>query len=170
MLDHARPTLELQLRLCYQSFMRLREMLHLHWDRVDLKVGRINLRAEDVKTGSRTGEGREFYVNEEILSQLKIRRSKMPKAVYVFQSPKDPSRPAWNNRSAWRRLKRKVGIEGRARWHDLRHTALTRALVERKENPLLVSKYAGVSMRTIERVYLHVRPEDTKAIGSCIEV
>lgn len=163
------PKLELQFRLCLQSIMRLREMLALEWNRVNLETGLITLRAEDVKTGSRTGEGRSFFVNKTILKQLRTRREKMPTARYVFPSPKGDTWQ-WSNKKAWGLAKRKAGIKGKARWHDLRHTALTWALVEKKMNPLFVSKYAGVSMRTIERVYLKVRPEDTAEIAKAIDI
>lgn len=169
-LAHSSETLDLQARLCLQSFMRLREMLGLEWSRIDLKIGLVRLDASDVKTGSKTGEGRSFYVNSEILSMLKARRQRMPKARFVFPSSDDPDAPQWSNKTAWKRVKDKehANIKGRARWHDLRHTALTWALIEKKMNPLLVSKYAGVSMRTIERVYLKVKPEDTKEVSDAI--
>lgn len=159
--------MEAQLRLCLQGFMRLREMLFLTWDRINLETGLVRLGADDVKTGSKTGEGRDFYVNDATLVCLSL----LPRrGAYVFPSPSDPAKPQWSNKTAWRSLKRKVGVRGKASWHSLRHTALTWALVEMKMNPLLVSKFAGVSIRTIERVYLHIRPEDTRDIGQCIVV
>lgn len=170
LIDHARPELELQLRLSLQGFMRLREMLFLTWDRVDLNAGLIHLGAIDVKTGSMTGQGRDFLVNEELIAQLRIHRGRRLQGRCLFPTPGNPDVPIWSNRSAWKRLKLKAKIKGRARWHDLRHTALTWALVEKKVNPLLVSKYAGVSIRTIERVYLHVRPEDMREVSTCIQV
>lgn len=169
LIDNARPELELQLRLSLQAFMRLREVLHLTWDRIQ-PTGMICLGADDVKTGSKTGQGRAFYVNEEIRTQLHIQHRRTGRGKYVFPAPGKPDRPQWSNRSAWKLLKSKSGITGRARWHDLRHTALTRALIDERVNPLLVSKYAGVSMRTIERVYLHVRPEDMREVSTCIKV
>lgn len=164
------PKLELQLRLCLQSFMRLREMLGLEWKRVNLETGLITLEAENVKTGSKTGEGRSFFVNSVILKQLKALREKNKNALFVFPSPSNPKVHQWSNKTAWKKAKEDAGIKGKARWHDLRHTALTWALLEKKMNPLFVSKYAGVSMRTIERVYLKVRPEHTQEVSTCIEV
>lgn len=170
MLDACSPSSELQLRLCLQGFMRLREMLGLQWDRVDLKSGLITLRPEDVKTGSRTGEGRSFYINDEILSLLRMRRKTVTGSDFVFPARFDHTRHQWQNKTAWRRIKKDAKIKGKARWHDLRHTALTWALIEKKENPLFVSKYAGVSMRTIERVYLKVRAEDIRSISEAITI
>lgn len=168
LMEHADPRLELQLRLCLQSFMRLREMLFLTWERIDLDKGLIRLGADDVKTGSKTGEGREFYVNAEIVALL--RRRKKLLSPYVFPSPKDRQRPTWSNKTAWIKAKRLAGITGRARWHDLRHTALSWALTESKQNPLMVSHYAGVSLRTIQRVYLKVTPKHTQEVAQCIHL
>lgn len=171
MLEHSNETTELELRLCLQAFMRLREMLFLTWERVDLERGLIRLGADDVKTGSKTGEGREFYVNARILELLKKRHKKLSgRSPYVFPSRGNPLKPVWSNKTAWRTVKRAAGIEGKARWHDLRHTALTWALIEEKANPLFVSVYAGVSMRTIQRVYLKVKPEHTREIADTIRV
>lgn len=170
-LKDANPTFELQLRLCLQSFMRLREMLFLTWDRVDLEKGLIRLGAADVKTGSKTGEGREFFVNERIVKLLKRRHKKLhQRTPYVFPSRGNPNKPTWSNKTAWRSAKAAAGIERQARWHDLRHTALTWALTEGKQNPLMVSVYAGVSLRTIQKVYLKVKPEHTRDVALCIQV
>jgi integrase len=117
----ASPALRVQLLMASFCAMRLREILYLSWDRVDLEAGKITLRAEDVKTG----------------------------------------------RAA---AKRRAGIKGKARFHDWRHTCLNRWLVVEKRNPLLVSAYAGVSIRTIEAVYLHVSEEHTREIAEAVRI
>lgn len=168
----ASPTLELQMRLCLQGFMRLREMLFLTWDRIDLGAGLIRLGAEDVKTGSKTGEGREFYLNPDLTRLLRHHKAKQRiYTPYVFPSSQDQQKPTWSNKTAWIRAKRKAGITGRARWHDLRHTAISWALTGSKPvNPLMLSHYAGVSLRTIQRVYLKVKPEHTREVAGAIEI
>lgn len=195
LLKDASPDFELQVRLALNCFMRLREALYLSWERVDLSRGLITLRAEDVKTGSRTGRGRSFYVNALVLTLLKRHRERQlaeeTETPFVFPSPKDPRRPIDNNKTAWKTAKRRAGILGRARWHDLRHTALTWALVgddafqsriaaltpEQQEeeqrrvlvNPLLVSAYAGVNLVTIQKVYLKVKPEHTREVAHAVK-
>lgn len=161
---------ELQFRLSLQCFMRLREVLGLKWERVNLETGLIILNAEDVKTGSQTGEGRSLFVNQEVLDLLIARRKIVKGSPFIFPSPQDPHKHQWENRSAWKKVKQDAGITGKARWHDLRHTALTWALIEKKMNPILVSKYAGVSVRTIERVYLKVSATNTKEVSGAIDI
>jgi len=158
-----------QFTLCFECFMRLREALHLTWERVDLKSGIVTLRAEDVKTGSKTGKGRSFRVSEQALERLKA-RARGASSPYVFPSPTDPARPIHQNKDAWKRAKRKAKIAGRARWHDLRHTALSWALLDSKSDPVLVSEYAGVSLRTIQQVYLHSTADKTRAVASAVRI
>lgn len=156
--------------LSYECMMRLREALRLTWDRVDLKTGKVTLRAQDVKTGSKTGKGRELILSPGALERLRARRAAQPRATYVFASPSDPSKPVDSIKTAWRSAKADAKIRGRARWHDLRHTAISNALLVAKVPPLIVSEYAGVSMQTIQRVYLHSSAELTRAAASAVSV
>lgn len=159
-----------QFLLSYECFMRLREVLLLEWARVDLAEGVITLDAKDVKTGTKTGKGRTFKVSSRSLLMLKRRRKETKGSAYVFPSPGNPNKPIFDNKTAWRTAKRNAGIKGSARWHDLRHTSLTKALLESKVAPILVSEYAGVSLKTIQRVYLHSNEEATKAVAQVIRI
>jgi len=185
---------ELQFRLSFNCIMRLREMLLLSWDRVDIKEGVIKLRPEDVKTGSKTGKGREIYVDPELVLPLlrKLHALRNEESPWVFPSRFDPSKPMWDNKHGWAEWKKRAGITGKARWHDLRHTALTWALVgdeefqaqieklpkeeqdklraEKLKNPVLVAAYAGTSIRTIESVYLKVKAAHTRDVSTCIRL
>lgn len=159
-----------QFILSYECFMRLREVLYLEWNRIDFRHKTITLRKEDVKTGSRTGKGRTFRVSEAAFKRLSKRAEQPLKSEFVFPSPVDPSKPVEDNKTAWVAAKRAAKIKGRARWHDLRHTAITRALLENKTNPLLVSEYAGLSMRTIQKVYLHAKFEHTASVANVVKI
>jgi integrase len=156
-----------QFVLASECFMRLREALYLTWDRVELETGKITLRAVDVKTGSKTGKGREFIASKYAIERLKRRFEDRQKrglnSPYVFPSKSDPRKPQHDNKTAWRLAKENAGITGRATWHSIRHTALTRALLVKRVDPILVSEYAGVSLPVIQRTYLHSKAEDTAA-------
>ena len=162
-----------QFVLSYECMMRLREVLYLTWDRVDLKSGRITLRPIDVKTGSRTGRGREFLASEHALTRLRERfKKRNPRSPYVFPSPRTPSKPVDQNKTAWRNAKVESRIKEprKATWHSLRHTALTKALLVTCVDPLIVSEYAGVSLQTIQRVYLHSKAEMTKKASASVSI
>lgn len=156
--------------LSYECMMRLREALHLTWDRVDLVSGKVTLRPQDVKTGSKTGKGREFIVSGHALARLRERRLLVKDSPFVFPSPVSPNQPVNEVCRAWETAKRNAKITGRARWHDLRHTAISRALLVAKVPPIQVSLYAGVSMATIERVYLHSKAEQTRAAADAVSI
>lgn len=198
-----------QLVLAYENCMRLREVLYLTWDRVDLETGEITLRPEDVKTGSKTGKGRTFFVSEQALERLRERRRRQlagesgmsaaawralitttvptgmkdsdvvserirSAAKWVFPSPTGNGPVEWNA-TAWKRAKAKAlkanpAFPHWARWHDLRHSSLSHLLLDKKMNPLLVAEFAGVSMQTIQRVYLHSTAEKTKSISRAISI
>lgn len=157
-----------QFSLCFECFMRLREALYLTWDRVDLESGVVTLRAEDVKTGSKTGKGRSFVVSPLTLTRLKSRRTRVS-GPWVFPRP-DGGGPVHSNKKAWLKAKEKAGITGRARWHDLRHSAISKALLESRIDPILVSEYAGVKLTTLQRVYLHSTHEKTAEVSRAIQI
>lgn len=161
-----------QFVLSYECMMRLREVLKLEWSRVDLETGKITLGAKDVKTGTKTGKGREFYMSEHALCRLRARkaRAKKPFSPYVFPSPANKLKPVDQNKTAWVKAKTDAKIVGTATWHSLRHSAITKALLEAKIPPVEVSEYAGVSIATIQRVYLHSRPEHTANVAKAISI
>jgi integrase len=147
-----------QFVLAAECYMRLREALKLSWDRVDLETGKVTLRPEDVKTGSKTGQGREFLLSPMALARIRARHAKSH-SPFIFPHRDNPNLPRTTNKSAWASAKARAGISGT--WHHLRHTALSRALLEAEANPVKVSEYAGVSLQTVQRNYLHARAEDT---------
>lgn len=169
--DAMNPNTQDQYLLSYECMMRLREGLKLTWDRFDVQTGKVTLRPEDVKTGSKTGKGREFYLSPLAHERLKARWEKRnPKSPYVFPSPRNPMKPVSHNKTAWRLAKERVGIKGKATWHHLRHSAITHALLKEKRDQKQVGRYAGVSLQTIDRVYLHTTAEDTSDIRTALSV
>jgi integrase len=98
------------LRLLLFTGCRLREILHLRWEHVDLERGLLFL--PDSKTGRKT-----VILNApavEILAQLqKI-------GPYVVPGD-DPEKPRPDLHRPWRAIRKRAGLEG-VRLHDLRHT------------------------------------------------
>jgi integrase len=159
-----------QFILSYECAMRLREVLHLTWERVNLTTGEITLRKEDVKTGSRTGKGRAFFATEPALERLRKRFDRLGNASpFVFPS-KDGTQPIDQNKTAWKAAKRRAGIQGKARWHDLRHTIISELLLVHKIPIVSVSRYVGASARTLERVYLHSTAEETRLVAQAVRI
>jgi integrase len=152
-----------QFCLSYECFMRLREVLYLSWDRVDLENRTITLRKVDVKTGKKQRRGRVVPLSPNAWAYLSILRRESV-SDYVFPSPGNPYAPVHENRAAWKRAKDLAGIRGKARWHDLRHTSLSHAVMVLRLPLAHISKVAGVSIKTLERVYVHGYVEDVRWI------
>lgn len=163
-----------QFVLSYENYMRLREVLHLTWDRIDLKTGKLTLRAVDVKTGSKTGRGREFIVSRHALERLRARYARrrterQKSSPYVFPSKNDPNFPAHDNKTAWNRAKAAARIVGRARWHDLRHAGFTHA-IEKGADIAKLSDRGGASIRTLQKIYLHLKAHSTRDIADLVNI
>lgn len=159
-----------QFVLSYECMMRLREVLKLEWDRVNLETGVITLRAQDVKTGTKTGQGREFVMSAHARDRLTARRARRDwTSPFVFPS-RTGNGPVHENKSAWKAAKKDAGITGKATWHSLRHTAITQALMEQRMSPTAVSEYCGTSVGTLQRVYLHSRADHTKDVAAAISI
>lgn len=185
-----------QLRCCFNGFLRLREALCAPWSEIDLEAGRWVIPPERIKMGSRTGKGKDIFVDDELILPLLRELRELQREFFGFQpewlfpNPIDPGRPSWDNKSAWKSLLRAAKVDLRdAEWHSLRDTALTWALCgddefqdrlksappeEQKamratlENPLLVSEYAGTNMRTIQKNYIRVGASHTQGVASAL--
>lgn len=186
-----------QLRCCFNAFMRKRECLCAPWSEIDLKTGEWNMPPERVKMGSRTGRGKHIFVDPDLILPLLQELKNVQNEVFgfetkwLFPNPKDPTRAAFDNKSAWKSLKARAKISGKAEWHALRDTAMTWALLgdekfqeelksscvecqqqmrARLKNPLVVAWYSGTDMRTIQTNYLGVTPEHTREMATCIRL
>lgn len=157
---------DLQFVLTFECFMRLREILSLSWDRVDFGNNTIILRKQDVKTGSKTKRGRVIPMSTLALELLK-KRFETAESKFVF-----PSGDTFvgSNQTVWENVKKRSRIFGRARFHDLRHTALSMAVLEHKVPLIHVSKVAGTSVRTLERVYLHADVSQLREVTQSLQI
>lgn len=157
-----------QFILAFECFMRLRETLHLTWDRVDLDKRVITLRKQDVKTGTKCGKGRVIPLSDNAVFYLK-RLQSVATTKWVFPNPLK-NNYIDSNKKAWINVKRNANISGRARWHDLRHTSLSIAVMEKKVPLPHLSKVAGLSIRTLERVYLHAEVEQLRHVAKALNI
>lgn len=160
----ASPTMKLQLLLSYENAMRVREVLYTEWSWVNLKTGEIRLPKHIIKTN----KDRNFIVSPAALEMLRARFKEGER--FVFPSPTVKGACCDHNRAAWRNLKGAAGIKGKARWHDLRHTALTVMLLEKRLDPLQVSEFAGVSVVTIQKIYLKPEAKHTVDVGKAVRI
>lgn len=171
----------------YESIMRKHMALELEWDRVNLETGEVTFLPEHLKTGSRNGKGQVKFLSPNTLLRLRARweRTKSLGSQYVFpmrkliKDKKDPRYRKWvwivdrhqlDLKGAWKTAKKKVGITGRAPWKDFRHTAFTKALLEKKLNPMQTTLYGGNSVRTAEKDYVTATSEHTREISEALRI
>lgn len=153
LLAAANPELRFQINLAVRTGLRLREMLGLEWVRICLVEKAIRLLPGDTKTR----RGRIVPIPASLLFDFQA-RERTRRSPFVFPSPKSPLFPQNDNRSAWTRCKRKAGVT--ARWHDLRHTAVTR-MIRAGLPPAVIGRIVGMGLRMISR-YEHLTAEDLR--------
>lgn len=162
LLSAASPGLSFQIVLALETGMRLREMLSLRWQWIDFSKGIITL----PPSATKTARGRSIGLTSERLLDLERMRAQS-ESVFVFPAPNNPIKPQRDNKTAWKRLTKSVGVE--CRWHDLRHTAATRKL--RAGIPSLsICRELGMSPQVLDRIYLHLSESDLKKSAEASKV
>lgn len=155
--------LKLQIEIALKTGMRLREMLSLKWEYFDWGRGTIKLPPSLTKTK----RGREFPLCKTLLLPFLDRYNKAQESEFVFPSPNDPEKPQFNNKTAWKTLKRRAEVK--ARWHDLRHTAATRKL--RAGVPKhIISLEMGMGVGVLTRIYSHLNVEDLRVSAEAVKL
>ena len=154
--------------------LRNKELRLLRWRQVNLIDGSITVG----KSKTEAGEGRWVPLSETALEALKSWRAKFPNAQpehYVFPSESYglmgkegvfggkvapyqtfPDRPIGSWKSAWKSAKKAAGVK--CRWHDMRHTAVSRVAAGGATDGTLQDIFGWMSPEMIRR-YSHIRIE-----------
>jgi integrase len=142
--------------------MRRGEIYGLEWSRVDLDRRVIRLLDEHTKTK----QGRAFGISSTAYDML-LERKKGPRWVFARGDSLDQPIHPDALKSVWTNLKADLGITGR--FHDLRHTFLTKAFKAPGANTALICFFAGLSLQVAEARYLHFTEEDSRHIAELVE-
>jgi integrase len=162
------PLLSAVVTLAVNTTMRDHEIKRLRWRQVDLferilTVGRSKTDA---------GTGRTIPLNAAAIHSLVGRAERFPDRKpehFIFgacenaridtanpdYSKIDPSRPIKSWRTAWRRARKSAVLSG-FRFHDLRHTAITK-LAESQASDQTIMSIAGHVSRAMLEHYSHIR-------------
>lgn len=168
--NHASGDISIILNLGLCHGMRSAEIFKLEWSRIDFEKQTIRLRRSDTKIK----KPREFPVYQSILDAIQA-RGVIEDSPYLFPSPVDPSKPIGSFKRSWNTLKRRAGIDGSLRFHDMRVTFLTEAARQIKEktsnfSAVEICLFAGVSLEVFMKHYLKIKPEDLRQITEVIAV
>jgi integrase len=145
--------LELAARFAVATLLRMRAMLKLTWDRVDIPQKRAWVPAGHQKAGRTFG----FSLSSEAIRVLRELRRLNPEGRHVFQ---------WNGRpiddcntKAFQEAVQRAGV-GPLRWHDLRHTGASWAVQSGAtlQELMLMGDWRSYSM--VLR-YAHLAPSHT---------
>jgi integrase len=136
--------------MAYETGMRSGEILHMTWDRVDMKAALIRLRAEDTKTDEPRVIPLTVTLTDRLKDLYKVRYLHEP---HVFLLD---GKSVQSVKTAFKAACRRAGIKG-FRFHDFRHTAVTNM------------RRAGIDHLTIMRITGHKTLEVFKRYNSFLE-
>jgi integrase len=135
-----------------------------------LRVGQLDWKARSLRVGrakTRAGEGRDIPMNEDLaetltgqVAWLKKRFETEPELdwhLFPFSNrvrPVDPMRPATTIKTAWESVRLTAKVD--CRFHDLRHTALTKMAEANVPESTMMALAGHMSRAMLER-YSHIR-------------
>jgi len=168
------PLLHTVVSLALNTALRKSEIRLLRWNQVDL----FNRTLTVGKTKTEGGSGRLVPLNPLAHTALAKWAERFPKSKpehYVFPSCEDaridtanpdyskvdPSRPIKSWRTAWRSARKAAGLPN-LRFHDLRHTCITK-LAEGQASEQTIMAIAGHVSRKMLEHYSHIRMEAKRA-------
>ena len=136
---------------------RAGELASLRKADVDLKNNLVTFRGSTVKGKQGKRRSRRvpllLPVREALIEQIASTRSTV-----VFPSPRNVDEPVAvaTVTEAWAKARKRAGVK--ARFHDLRHTAVSRMLEIGLDSRLIREVTGHADTRMIDKVYGHVRP------------
>ena len=137
------------IRLLLFTGARLREVLHLKWEHIDLERGLLFL--PDSKTGKKTIvlNGPSIAIIEALAERTRAERGNRPpdRASYVIRGLKD-DRPRADLKKPWDAIRRHAKLDG-VRLHDLRHTFAS------------IGAGASLGLPVVGRLLGHSQPQTT---------
>ena len=159
--------------LAFYCGLRACEIKGLQWKHVDWKNERIQIRRSKTPAGWRDPSLNEACARalRELWSRAKVVGFAEPEH-YLFpwhgrNKKIDPLRPMTAWRTAWRALRKAAGLE-HVRFHDGRHTALTR-LAEKGQPDWVIQAQMGHVSPTMMKTYSHIRRKALDEAAAALE-
>lgn len=169
-LGHARGDLRDLIILAAECGMRPHENREIRWRWISFRdgVAVISLPAEFTKTA----RGRTFEAGPNASQMLARRHANPRRGEFVFPAPRDPRRPISDVQLSklWRRMLVSAKITRKIKFHWLRHTFYTKALLDAQVPVQLVSEYGGTSIVTLQKHYLRGDARRTSAVARAVQL
>lgn len=124
---------------------------------------------------TKTREAREMTLSPRSAEILRARYKTRDKASpYVFPSPKNPTTKPISKKMLsrmWGRMKERAGIpNAKIKFHWLRHSFYSKALLEALVPVSLVSEAGGTSIATLQSRYLKSTAQTTRAVSHAVDL
>jgi len=156
--------LRMAARFAVLTGLRMRSMLGLTWDRVDLRNRSIWISAAEMK-GKRTHGQQLSRQAAAVLRAIRCQRKDLTHpAVFLFRGK--PYSDA--NGAAWRKAAERAGLRG-LRWHDLRHTWASWAVQRGVSLHELMQMGGWRSLVMVQR-YAHLAPDHLAAAAERVRI
>jgi len=155
------------LMLAISTGMRSAEIKQLRWQDTNFLTRTLSIRHSKTPAG-----WREIQLNDTALAVFKRRyiaaaaASQAESQHFVFPSRGDPSKPLGKFHSGWATIRKRSGVN--ARFHDLRHTAVT-AMLEAGISESLIRAQVGHSTSQMTFYYSHPRTEALKRAADALD-
>lgn len=168
-LDYADPLLRDLIILGAECGLRPHENRGLRWEWVEMTEESVFLHLP--ATFTKTKKPRSIVVSSNSAEILK-RRYKERVGPFVYPAPKDDNKPVRREYVAklWRKMLKKSGSMQGIKFHWLRHSFFTRALLDAKLPIAEVSQYGGNSVRILTERYLQDDPNRTRDVSKAVQL
>ena len=159
--------------LSFYCGLRACEIKGLQWKHVDWLKKTLQIRRSKTPAGWRDPSLNQACLSA--LGELRVRAAKLGFAEsdhYVFPSHRgkrmiDPTRPMSSWRTAWTALRKAAGLPN-VRFHDGRHTALTR-LAEQGQPDWVIQAQMGHVSPAMMKTYSHIRRKALDEAAATLE-
>lgn len=146
-LDKADPELWDLIVIAAECGPRPHEVCGIKWEWVTITAQAVVVTFPE--TFTKTKKARSIRLSPAAAAVIRRRRKAKRKGPYVFPSPKDPFKPLSDvmRSRLWRRMLARAGLDEGPRFHWLRHTWFTQALMTSGKPLAGVAAYGGNSPR-----------------------
>jgi integrase len=153
-LEHSSGWFKTFLLIAYTTGMRKMEIGKMEIDRIELINDRyiLSLNTDNTKTGRARKIPLAGILTPLIAEQVKNNKK------YLFEKNENHVLPQTIDYS-WKMAKKKAGIVGKMREHDLRHSAASN-MAKSGISPIMATTLLGMSLGMYQKTYLKLSPDD----------
>lgn len=163
LIENSSGTLKLQILMAVTMGMRASEIAKLAKNRIDWGEQTIFLRAEDTKIR----QPRPVPISSTVLPLLELQCASS-KSPFVFPAKNDSSKSFTRDSksTAWDTCRAKANVD--CKFHELRHTFLTKAFKTPGSNAAKICHFAGLSLKEAQETYLHLDHNDVREVAELV--